>query len=247
MGADSSLADLQDSTGGITLYFPSRALLAGRFHRGDEVRVSGIIEQYEGQTEILVRHIERLGPGTLPAPLDVLAADLLGTRYLGQLVRVEGKVSFKKDTRGQREIVLSDRSGQLPIYVGNLLLQDPEFDRRLLAGGRRATVVGIAAYSQPENGPVTQSGYRLIARGPADFTFRPVPPYRLIASGLTLMVALLAGFYLVLRKRRAERRVRETALLLENLNQSEKALRQSEQRYRLLFDHNLAEIGRAHV
>ena len=244
VGANSALADLQDSTGGITLYFPSRALLAGRFHRGDEARVRGIIEQYEGQTEILVRHIERLGPGTLPAPHDLLAADLLGTRYLGQLVRVEGKVSFKEDNRGKREIVLSDRSGHLPIYLGNLLLQDPEFAQRLVQGGQ-ATVVGIASYSQPENGPVTLSGYRLIPRDPADFAFHPAPPYRLIASGLALMVVLFAGIYLVLRKRSAERRAQKTSLLLENLNQSEKSLRQSERRYRLLFDRNLAGIYRS--
>lgn len=244
VGADSSLADLQDSTGGITLYIPTRALLVGHFHRGDEVRVSGTIQQYEGQTEILVQHIDRLGPGTLPPPRDVLAADLLGTRYLGQLVRIAGKVRFTKDSSGQREIILSDRSGKIPIYVGSLLLQDPEFVQRLSNGGG-ATVVGIAAYSQPGGGPVTQSGYRLIPRDPADFAFHPVPSYKLIASGLVLLFLLLTGFYLALRRRSAERRAQKMAVLLENLNESEKALRQSEQRYRLLFERNLAGVYRS--
>ena len=244
VGADSSLADLQDSTGGITLYSPTRALLTGRFHRGDEVRVSGIIEQYEGQTEILIRHIDRLGPGTLPSPRDVLAADLLGTRYLGQLVRIAGKVRFTKDSSGQREIILSDRSGEIPIYVGSRFLRDPEFAQRLSNGGG-ATVVGIAAYSQPGDDPVTQSGYRLIPRDPADFAFHSVPPYKLIASGLVLLFLSLTGFYLALRRRSAERRAQKMGVLLENLNESEKALRQSEQRYRLLFERNLAGVYRS--
>jgi DNA/RNA endonuclease YhcR with UshA esterase domain len=154
VGTDSSLADLEDSTGGVTLYGPTQMLLAAHIDRGDEVRVSGTIQQYEGQTEILVRQIDRLGSGTLPVPRDVLAANLLGIHYLGQLVRVAGEIHHTKNSRGQREITLSDRSGHIPIYMGGQFLQDAQFARRLLEGGR-AAVVGIATYSQPGKGPVT--------------------------------------------------------------------------------------------
>src|SRR5712692_3728105 len=153
VGAHASLADLQDSTGGIKLYSPTRVLVDGHIHRGDEVRISGTIQQYEGQTEILVQHIDRLGPGTLPPPRDVLAADILGTRYLGQLVRLEGKVLLTKNSLGQGEIILSDRSGQIPIYVGSRFFQDAQFARRLIERGP-VNVVGIAIYSQPGKGPV---------------------------------------------------------------------------------------------
>lgn len=241
VGADSGLADLEDSTGGITLYSPGRVLFARHIRRGDKVRVSGTIRQYEGQTELLVRQIDRLGPGTLPSPRDVLAANLSGTRYLGQLVRMEGKVRVTKNTRGQPQIILSDRSGQFPIYVGRALLEDAQLTRRLFAGGP-ATVVGIPTYSQSAKGPATRANYLLILRDPADFAFRPVPPYQLIAVSLLFLFCILAATYLILRRRSAEQRAQKMAVLLENLNQSEKALRQSEQRYRLLFDHNLAGL-----
>jgi PAS domain S-box-containing protein len=244
VGTDSSLADLQDSTGGIALYSPNRMLLAGRMQRGDEMRVSGTIEQFEGQTEILVQQIARRGAGTLPPPRDVLAANLLGIRYLGQLVRLVGDIHPTKTSDGRHEIILSDRSGHIPIYLGSQFLQDAQFVRRLLEGGR-ATVVGIAAYSQPGNGQAAQFGYRLIPRDPADFAFRPAPAYRLIIGGLAFLFLVLVGIYLALRKRGAERRANEMAVLLENLNQSEKALRQSEQRYRLLYERNLAGFYRS--
>jgi PAS domain S-box-containing protein len=241
LGADSGLADLQDSSGGITLYSPNRALLAGNIHRGDEVRVDGTVAQYKGQTEILVRHIDRVGPGTLPSPRDVVAADLFGTRYLGQLVRVEGKIRLAKDSVGHREVMtLSDRSGEISIYVGSLFLQDPALSRQAVKGGF-ATVVGVSNYYQSGTGPA-QSGYRLIPRDPADIVFRPVPPYGRIAGGLAFLFLILTAVYFALRRHNAERRAQEMAGLVENLKQSEKALRQSEQRYRLLFDRNLAGL-----
>jgi PAS domain S-box-containing protein len=244
VGTDSSLADLEDSTGGVTLYGLTGTLLAGGIHRGDEVRVSGTIQQYEGQTEILARRIDRLRSGMLPLPRDVLAANLLGIHYLGQLVRVAGELHLTKNARGQREIILSDRSGQIPIYLGGQFLQDEQFARRLLEGGR-ASVVGILTYSQPGRGAVTHSGYRLIPRDPADFAFRPVFPYRLMAAALGVLALLLGGIYFMLRQRSAEQRANEMAVLAQNLNESEKALRQSEERYRLLFERNLAGLYRS--
>ncbi len=239
LGPSAMLADLQDSTGGITLYSANSALLKG-FHRGDELRVTGTIQQYKGQTGILIRHIDRLGPGKLPVPRDVLVTNLLAARYLGQLVRAEGIVHSRKGSGGHTEITLTDRSGEIPIYVGSLLLHDPQLSRQLVEG-RFASMIGVLNYAQPGSGP-SQSGYRLIPRDSADFDFRPLPPYKLIATTLALVLLILMGIYLAFRRRSAERQACEMAALVANLKQSEKALRQSEQRYRLLFDRNLAGL-----
>jgi|GEM_PF-2298220 len=243
VGSDSSLADLQDASGGITLYFPRSESAAG-VHRGDEVRVRGTIEQYEGQTEILVRRMARVGHGKLPRPRDVLAAELHGTRYLGQLVRVEGKLGLRVIRRGENELVLTDRSGEISIYLGNVLLRDPVFAKRVNAGGQ-AAIVGIANYCRPARGNSQSSGYRLIPRDPADFVFHPSPPYRLIAEGLALLLLIVAVVYLVMRRRGAERRARQMAALVKRMQESEKLLRQSEQRYRFLFERNLAGVYRS--
>ena len=234
------LADLQDSTGGITLFSPNSGLLKGSFQRGDELRVTGTIQQYKGQTELLIRHIDRLRPGTLPPPRDVLATNLFGARYLGQLVRLEGTVHSRKGPGGRSEITLGDRSGEIPIYVGGLLLRDQELSRQLVEG-RFAAITGVVNYTQPVSGS-SQAGYRLIPRDSGDFVFRPLPPYKLIATVLALLFLTLIAIYLAFRRRAAEQQAQEMAALVANLKQSEKALSQSERRYRLLFDRNLAGL-----
>jgi PAS domain S-box-containing protein len=107
--------------------------------------------------------------------------------------------------------------------------------------GRFATIIGVANYTWPGK-EFSQSGYRLIPRDSSDFVFRPVPPYKLIATGLAFLFFILLGMYLAFRRRAAEQQAREMAALVVNLRQSEKALRQSEQRYRLLFERNLAGL-----
>jgi len=170
----------------------------------------------------------------------VLVSNLLGARYLGQLVRVEGIVHFRKGFGGRTEITLTDRSGEIPIHVASLLLHDPQLSRELVEG-RFASMIGVLNYAQPGSGP-SQSGYRLIPRDSADFDSRPLPPYKLIATTLALVLLILMGIYFAFRRRVAEQQAREMAALAADLKHSEKALRQSEQRYRLLFDRNLAGL-----
>ncbi len=232
VGAEASLAHLQDSTGGIQLFTPNTALLVGHFQRGDLVKVRGKLKQYKGMNELLIEEIRRLGSGTLPAPRDVQAADLNSRRYMGQLVRVVGQLSVPPDFQRNRSCLLRDRSGEITFFLGSKFFQNPRFLARLMHGGT-VRIVGIAG--QDKEGPPYNSGYRLIPRDSDDFSFGFVPPYREIAQALSLILLLGVFVHLWARRRSAEQRAREIALHSENLKRSEEALRLSEEKFAKAF------------
>jgi PAS domain S-box-containing protein len=129
--------------------------------------------------------------------------------------------------------MLRDRSGEIPVVVPDGFFSDPHFASLLMQGGK-ADLVGIA--SQFCKAPPFNSGYRLLPRDPGDFVFHPLPPYKAIAITLALAVLSVASIHLWLRRRRVEERARELSLLADNLKRSEEALRQSEERFRKVFE-----------
>ena len=228
-----SLVNLQDGTGGLVLFTRNTALL-GTFKRGDIVQARGKLSQYNGMEELMLVEIRRLGSDALPRPRDVLAADLLGERYSGQLARVAGELIVPSDLlEKKRGLVLRDRSGEIPVIVSDRFFSNPRFVNRLLQGGK-AEIVGIASQYCKE--PPFSAGYRLVPRDPIDFEFPPIPPYRFIIMSLAVSVLLFASVYLWLRRRSAEEHARALTLLTENLKRSEEALRLSEERFRKAFE-----------
>jgi PAS domain S-box-containing protein len=229
-----SLVSLQDETAGITLFTRNTALLAGGFQRGDSVQARGKLSQHSGMEALVLTEIRRLGSGALPQPRDVLTADLRGERYSGQLVRVAGELLVPPDLLDQRRgLTLRDRSGEIEVVVSDRFFANPQFVNRLMQGGR-AELIGIAG--QDCKDPPFNSGYRLLPREPGDFELHPRPPYQMILTTLGLAVLLIAFTYLWMRRRRAEEHARELTLLTDNLKRSEEALRQSEERFRKVFE-----------
>jgi len=229
-----SMVSLQDGTGGITLFTRNAALLASGFKGGDAVQARGKLSQRNGMEELLLTEIRRLGAGTMPQPHDVLTADVRSERYSGQLVRVVGELVVPPDLLDTRRgLALRDRSGEIPVIVSDGFFSDPQFAGRLMQGGR-AELVGIA--SQNCKDPPFNSGYQLLPRDAGDFSFHPLPPYKVIVITLALAVLSVASIYLWLRRRRVEERARELILLTDNLKRSEEALRQSEERFRKVFE-----------
>ncbi len=233
VGAAGSVANLQDHTAAILLFTNDTNLLVGHYHRGDFVEVSGKIGQYKGQAQLVLEEILRLGARPVPAPRDVLAADLQSKRYQGQLVRVVGELIVPRDLLDKnRGLVLRDRSGEIPVYVYPRLFNNPKFTERLMQGGG-VELVGVAGQSKEE--PPFDSGYRLVPRGPDDFHFAVLPPYRAVALSVSLVVLCGLTLYFWLRRQSAERRARAMAVLSENLKRSEQALRLSEERFAKAF------------
>ncbi len=229
-----SLVNLQDATGGIALFTRNTALLASGFKIGDAVQARGKLSQHNGVEELLLVEIRRLGDGTIPQPRDVLTADVRSERYSGQLVRVVGELVVPPDLLDTRQgLALRDRSGEIPVMVADGFFSDPHFANRLMQGGK-AELVGIASQECKE--PPFNSGYRLLPRDPGDFAFHPLPPYKVIAITLALALLSTASVYLWLRRRHVEERARELTVLTDNLKRSEEALRQSEERFRKIFE-----------
>ena len=233
LGSESSVMHLQDNSGGIQLFTPNPALILGQFERGDLVQVRGKLKQYKGMDELLLEEIQFLGRGALPQPPKVQAADLNSRRYLGQLVKITGQLRVPSDFQQQNEdCVLRDGSGEITLYLTPKFLRNPRFIARMVDGGK-VTVVGIAGIAKDQ--PPYNSGFRLMPRDPDDFDFGLVPPYREIAVSLSLLLLLVLFVHLWLRRRHAEQRAREMAILTENIKRSEEALRLSEERFAKAF------------
>ena len=78
---------VQDETGGINC-FP----VAGEFKIGDVVRVTGVTETYQGENELQVSSIEKIGETTPVTPKVVTSTQINDGSVLGQLVTLKGFV-----------------------------------------------------------------------------------------------------------------------------------------------------------
>ncbi len=200
LSAGSALADLQDDSGAATLFSPNRDLLIGRVQRGDLVVARGKISVYDGNDELVLTDIGRIGRAPLPQPKEVRIADLLAGKDRGELVRLTGTLQAGPAS-ADREVLLRDPSGEIPVLVAARFFTDKEFAARFSDGGRVA-VVGIS------NRFGRNGRYRILPRDDADFHFAPLPPYRLLGmAGAGLLLAAYAA-YAARRRRQREHRTR---------------------------------------
>ena len=218
VGSGSSLANVQDQSGGIALFGNHMTLPPEAFQPGDAVQVRGRLSEYLGMEELQVAEIHRTGTVQPPAPLNLTAAQLIGEDYSGRLVRVTGQLILGP----KGSVTLRDRSGDIPVYLFHSFFQDTDFMQRLLQGGPVA-IVGLARQRVTQGQP-PNSGYLLSPRDEHDFHFGPLPKYREMAiAGLLVLSCFI---YLWQRRRAAEQRARKLAALSESLKESDERFRQ---------------------
>jgi PAS domain S-box-containing protein len=218
VGLGNSLANLQDASGGIALFGTNETLAPGAFQRGDVLEARGKVMQYRGMEELHVEEVRRVGTGRPPVPRDLPAAQLLGEEFSGRLVRVTGYLILGPNGT----VTLRDRSGEIPVYLFHSFFQNTAFMQRMLQGGQ-AEIVGLARQRIEQGQPAT-SGYLLSPRDERDFQFQPLPKYRQMAlAGLVLLGVIV---YLWVRRRAAEKRARELAVLSEGWKESDERFRQ---------------------
>jgi GAF domain-containing protein len=217
---DYTLAAIQDGDGGAVIQAPKGSAALDALRPGDDVEAEGVVTGLAGMPVVVIGRIAMVGSAPPPLPAAVSLRDLdsfpQNLRYLGRLVRTEGRVIEKSPTTAGSAILLE---------------LDPEPYKLFLPGVSRLPNLGAFA-----------EGDKLVATGVA-LQFCPMPPYthyfELLVSSPTdilrtergwflppltvasaLTVILLVSYFLWSRERRLRRqreRLRSTYQLAEEI------------------------------
>ena len=132
---------LQDETAGINA-FP----VAGEFKIGDKVRITGTTSSYQGERQIAVTSIAKLGEGEVPAPKAVTAAQLENKGFLGSLVTVEGTATKIEYSDGliQTILVRDDSGKEARVFIDGYITTAKDVENAAVGCHVKAT--GLASY-----------------------------------------------------------------------------------------------------
>ena len=132
---------VQDTTGGINC-FP----VAGDFKIGDKVRVTGKTDFYQGEIELQVTSIEKIGDATPVTPQVVTATQVNDGSVLGSLITVKGVITRVEKNNGLVETILvKDADGKIcRVFIDGYITTAKDVVNAEV--GREITVTGIASY-----------------------------------------------------------------------------------------------------
>ncbi len=132
---------VQDDTAGINC-FP----VAGEFKIGDRVRVTGTTSSYQGERQLAVTSIEKLGEGTPVEPTLVTSAQVNDGSVLGSLIKVKGTVTRIEEAEGLvQTILVKDEAGdECRVFIDGYITKDKAIND--LAIGCKIEVIGLASY-----------------------------------------------------------------------------------------------------
>ena len=132
---------VQDETGGINC-FP----VAGEFKIGDVVRVTGVTETYQGENELQVSSIEKIGETTPVTPKTVTSTQINDGSVLGQLVTLKGFVVGYEMADGLvQTILVRDSEGKIArVFIDGYITTS--YDVKNLEIGCQISATGLASY-----------------------------------------------------------------------------------------------------
>ena len=132
---------VQDETGGINC-FP----VAGEFKIGDVVRVTGVTETYQGENELQVSSIEKIGETTPVTPKTVTSTQINDGSVLGQLVTLKGFVVGYEMADGLvQTILVRDSEGKIArVFINGYITTS--YDVKNLSIGCEISATGLASY-----------------------------------------------------------------------------------------------------
>ena len=132
---------VQDETGGINC-FP----VADDFKIGDVVRVTGVTETYQGENELQVSSIEKIGETTPVTPRAVTSTQINDGSVLGQLVTLNGYVTGYEMADGLvQTILVRDSEGKIArVFIDGYITTS--YDVANLSVGCQISATGLASY-----------------------------------------------------------------------------------------------------
>jgi GAF domain-containing protein/CheY-like chemotaxis protein len=195
-----TLLGIQDEVGGGALQLPQESTQLFGYRPGDELEVEGTVSTLYGAVTVVPTHIKMLGRKRPPEMLQVPIRELMGFRYMGMLVRTEGKVAEASYNSGGAVLVISTPDGSYKLFVpqspGGPM---PSIERFNI--GDTVSATGTAFQYCPK--PPYNRWYELLVRDTGDIVTVErswfLPPL-VIAGGLGVLLA--GGFVLWGRERR---------------------------------------------
>ena len=132
---------VQDETGGINC-FP----VAGEFKIGDVVRITGVTDSYQGENELQVSSIEKIGETTPVTPKVVTSTQINDGSVMGQLVTLKGFVVGYEMADGLvQTILVRDSEGKIArVFIDGYITTS--YDVANLSIGCEISATGLASY-----------------------------------------------------------------------------------------------------
>ncbi len=132
---------IQDETGGINC-FP----VAGDYQIGDKLRISGSTSSYQGERQLAVTKIRKLGADTPVEPKVVTAAQVNDGSVLGQLITLKGYVAGIEMANGLiKTILVRDAQGNVArVFIDGYITTDQDVQNIVV--GCEIAATGLASY-----------------------------------------------------------------------------------------------------
>ena len=132
---------IQDETGGINC-FP----VAGDYQIGDKLRISGSTSSYQGERQLAVTKIRKLGTDTPVEPKVVAAAQVNDGSVLGQLITLKGYVTGIEMANGLiQTILVRDAQGNVArVFIDGYITTSQDVANA--AVGCEIEATGLASY-----------------------------------------------------------------------------------------------------
>ena len=132
---------VQDGTAGINC-FP----VAGNFKIGDKVRISGTTSSYQGERQLAVSSIEKIGEETPVQPTVVTSKQINDGSVLGLLVTVKGVITRVEMANGLvQTIMVKDANGdESRVFIDGYITTAKDVVNAEV--GREITATGLASY-----------------------------------------------------------------------------------------------------